>query len=280
MFNQTVLTAVTFLYIVCAALYFSNFFLKIKTIGRSATFFAFFAFLIHTAALVIRWVETYKMGFGHLHIVTLYESLIFISWSIMGGYLFVERLFKNKGLGGFVVPIGVFMMIYASMVTGVDSGIKPVPEVLQGNFYNYHVIPCFLAYAAFALSCGASIIFLFKKKGGEPMKGSFQLFPSPVVLDEISYKTIAVGFIFFTIQLVAGMFRTNIIWGSYWEWDPTQVFGLMTWLIYATILHGRYMQWWDGYKTSFLSIIGFITAVIGFLAATGRMIPTGHYPIG
>jgi len=75
------------------------------------------------------------------------------------------------------------------------------------------------------------------------------------------------------------MFRTKIIWGDYWEWDPTQIFGLMTWLIYATILHGRYMRWWGGYKTAILSIVGFITAALGFFAATGRMVSTGHYPI-
>ena len=106
-----------------------------------------------------------------------------------------------------------------------------------------------------------------------------EFFLSVNVLDSIMYKSIAIGFIFFTIQMVAGMFRTKIIWGNYWEWDPTQIFGLMTWLIYATILHGRYMRWWGGNKTAILSIIGFVTSVWGFLAAAGRMFTTGHYPI-
>jgi cytochrome c-type biogenesis protein CcsB len=222
------------------------------------------------------------MGLGHLHIVTLYESLIFIAWAIVLGYIIVEFKYKSKAIGGFVIPVAAILMIYASMFPNVDSNIAPVPEVLRGNFYNYHVIPCFFAYAAFTVSFGASIIYLFKQRT-EPMGNSpdsfWSFFPSVNTLDTIIYKSIAVGFIFFTIQMVAGMFRTKVIWDSYWEWDPTQVLGLMTWLIYSTILHGRYRQWWGGSKTAIFSIIGFLTSAIGFAAATGRMVTTGHYPI-
>ncbi len=282
MINQNILNIVSILYIFCSALYFSNLFLKIQKIEKAASLLTLIAFLLHTAAFLMRWIETYRMGFGHFHVVTLYESLIFISWAIVGGYLILEVIFKNKAVGGFVLPVAAITMVYASMFSAVDNSISPVPEVLQGNFYNYHVIPCFLAYAAFTLSFGASIVFLFKERGkskNTSAKGFLGFFPSVAILDDIIYKTIAVGFIFFTIQMVAGMFRTKIIWGSYWEWDPTQIFGLMTWLIYATILHGRYVRWWGDYKTALLSIIGFITAVLGFIAATGRMVSTGHYPI-
>ena len=282
MINQTILSIVSISYIFCSALYFSNLFFKLQKIGKTASILTLFTFLAHTIAFLIRWIETYRMGFGHFHVVTLYESLTFIAWAIIGGYLILEIIFKSKAVGGFVVPVAAIMMVYASMFSTVDNSIAPIPEVLQGNFYNYHVIPCFFAYAAFTLSFGASIIFLFKGGGkteSVSTKGFLGFFPSATVLDDLIYKTIAVGFIFFTIQLVAGMFRTKIIWGSYWEWDPTQVFGLMTWLIYATILHGRYVRWWGGYKTAILSIIGFVTAVFGFLAATGRMVSTGHYPI-
>ncbi len=282
MLSNTILSVVSILYIFCSVFYFSNIFLRVKWLERATTTLTVLSFLAHTIAFGVRWVETYRMGLGHFHVVTLYESLAFIAWAVIGSYLIVEMIYKNKTIGGFVVPMAAVMMVYASMFSSVDNAIKPVPEVLQGNFYNYHVIPCFFAYAAFAISCGASIIFLFKRKKKPEhtaKKVVREFFPSVNVLDSIMYKSIAIGFIFFTIQMVAGMFRTKIIWGNYWEWDPTQIFGLMTWLIYATILHGRYMRWWGGNKTAILSIIGFFTSVWGFLAAAGRMFTTGHYPI-
>ncbi len=282
MLNQSILSIASFLYIAGAALYFSSPFLKVQRIAKLATFTTVLALLVHTLSFLVRWAETYRMGLGHLHIVTLYESLSFIVWTVILTYLIIEFKFKNKAIGSFVIPLAAVLLSYTVMLSSPESTIGPIPEVLQGNFYNYHVIPCFFGYGAFTLSFGASIIFLIKKRKiskNRPETGMLQFFPSVDLLDEIIYKTIAVGFIFFTIQLIAGMFRTKIIWGSYWEWDPTQIFGLLTWLIYSIILHGKYMRWWSGGLTAILSIIGFITAILGFLAATGRMVTTGHYPI-
>ncbi|MCP4717212.1 MAG: cytochrome c biogenesis protein CcsA [Deltaproteobacteria bacterium] len=275
--NLTLFNAVSFIYIFCTALYFCNLFFKTEKIGRAATLTTCVAFALHSAAFLVRWYETYKLGYGHLHIVTLYESLVLVGWAIAGAYLFLEWRIRVKTLGVVVLPVVTAIMIYASLSAVVDESIFPVPEVLQGNFYHYHVVTCFFAYGAFTLSLGASILYIIacrKKQQALPT-----LFPSAEVLDNIMYKSIAVGFVFFNIQMVTGMFRTQIIWGSYWQWDPTQVFGLLTWLLYATILHGRYMKWWGGTQTAILSILGFITCVLGFLIASGKMLNTGHYPI-
>ena len=281
--DQTILSMAALLYIFSAALYFSNPFLKVSRIGALATLVTVFAFLVHTLSFLLRWIATYRMGFGHLHIVTLYESLSFIVWAIVLAYLILEIKFKNKIVGSFVIPLAAIVLIYTTMVVpDTQSTIAPVPEVLHGNFYNYHVIPCFLGYGAFTISFGASILYFIKKRKKAACSTEadmVQLSASLQLLNEIIYNAIAIGFIFFTIQLIAGMFRTKIIWGSYWQWDPTQVLGLITWLIYSVILHGRFTRWWKGDMTAILSILGFITAIAGFLAATGRMVTTGHYPI-
>jgi cytochrome c-type biogenesis protein CcsB len=281
--DQTILSMAGLLYIFSAALYFSNPFLKVPRIGALATLVTVIAFLVHTLSLLIRWITTYRMGFGHLHIVTLYESLSFIVWAIVLAYLLLEIKFKNKMVGSFVIPLAAIVLIYTTMVLpATQSTIAPVPEVLHGNFYNYHVIPCFLGYGAFTISFGASIIYFIKKRkktADSTEAGIVQGTASLHLLNDIIYNSIAIGFIFFTIQLIAGMFRTKIIWGSYWQWDPTQVLGLITWLIYSVILHGRFTKWWKGDMTAILSIAGYVSAILGFLAATGRMVATGHYPI-
>jgi cytochrome c-type biogenesis protein CcsB len=281
--DQTILSMATLLYIFGAGLYFSNPFLKIPRIGKLATLVTGIAFLAHTLSFIVRWTTTYRMGLGHLHIVTLYESLAFIVWAIVLAYLLLEIKFKNKLVGSFVIPLAAVVLIYTTMVLpSTQSTIAPVPEVLHGNFYNYHVIPCFFGYGAFTISFGASILYFIKKRkkaAGSTAAELVQLSASMQQLNEIIYKAIAIGFIFFTIQLIAGMFRTKIIWGSYWQWDPTQVLGLTTWLIYSVILHGRFTRWWKEDMTAMVSIIGYISAILGFLAATGRMVATGHYPI-
>ncbi len=283
MLDQTILSIAALLYIFGAAFYFSNPFLKIQWIGKLATLTAVIAFLVHTLSFLVRWIATYRMGLGHLHIVTLYESLSLIVWAIVIAYLILEFKFKNKIVGSFVIPLAAILLIYTTLVLPrAESKIAPVPEVLRGNFYNYHVIPCFFGYGAFAISFGASIMYFIRKRKKAVScteTDMLQVSSSLHFLNEIIYKAIAIGFIFFTIQLIAGMFRTKIIWGSYWQWDPTQVLGLTTWLIYGVLLHGRFTRWWKEDMTAILSILGFISAILGFLAATGRMVNTGHYPI-
>ena len=281
MINAKILSAVSIIYLVSSILYLAFLFLRGKKIGQAATLIASLGFFGHTAGFLVRWIESYQSGLGHFHVINLYESLTFTAWSIILIYLVVEFKIKIRTLGAYVLPISGSLMMYASFFN-VNSTIEPLPVVLQGNFYNLHVIPCFLSYAAFTVSFGASSIFLMKgrkKKGKLPSENSVSSFLSVESLDTISYKAIAIGFLLFTFQMAAGIFRTNIIWGSYWSWDLVQICALITFLIYLIILHGRFVRSWGGHKTAVLSVVGFMTIVAGFIVAMGKMFSTGHYPI-
>lgn len=281
MINAKILSIVAIIYFISSVLYISFLFFKRKRIGQAATLIALLGLVGHTVGFLVRWIESYRLGLGHFHVINLYESLTFTAWSIMLIYFLVEFKIKTKTVGAYLLPISTALMVYASFFN-INSRIGPLPAILKGNFYNYHVIPCFLSYAAFTISFGASIVFLMKGMKGNYnsfTKSIFSSFPSPEILDDISYKAIAIGFILFVFQMVAGLFRTKIIWGSYWNWDLVQICALITCLIYLIVIHGRFAWSWKGYKTAVLSIAGFSTIVIGFIVAMGRMFSTGHYPI-
>ena len=174
----------------------------------------------------------------------------------------------------------VLLMVFATMSSQIDKQILPMSEVLQGNYINYHLTSCFIGYAAFTVSFVASILFLINRKGDNlKSKGVGGSIPSGRVLDSISYKMIAIGFVMFTILIVTGMFRSKIIWGNYWEWDAVQTWSLIAWLVYAVILHGRFTWKWRGTITAILSIIGFSLSIISFLTGAGFISSSGHFPI-
>ncbi|MCD6269409.1 MAG: cytochrome c biogenesis protein CcsA, partial [Deltaproteobacteria bacterium] len=54
-------------------------------------------------------------------------------------------------------------------------------------------------------------------------------------------------------------------WGSHWSWDPKETWSLITWLLFAALLHGRMNSGWRGRKASFLTIIGFAAIMFTFL---------------
>lgn len=78
------------------------------------------------------------------------------------------------------------------------------------------------------------------------------------LLDEISYRSVLIGFPIFTLgALIFAMIWAQIAWTRYWGWDPKEVWALITWLFYAAFLHLRFSRGWQGEKSAWLAVIGF-----------------------
>ncbi|MFC5448042.1 cytochrome c biogenesis protein CcsA [Paenibacillus aestuarii] len=84
----------------------------------------------------------------------------------------------------------------------------------------------------------------------------------PEDLDEISYRAIAIGYPIFTLgALIFAMIWAQEAWGRFWGWDPKEVWALITWLFYAVFLHLRLSRGWQGKRSAWLSVIGFIVVM-------------------
>lgn len=78
------------------------------------------------------------------------------------------------------------------------------------------------------------------------------------LLDEICYRSVLIGYPIFTIgALIFGMIWAQIAWGSFWSWDPKEVWALVSWLFYSAFLHLRLSRNWQGEKSAWLVIVGF-----------------------
>jgi ABC-type transport system involved in cytochrome c biogenesis permease subunit len=257
----------------CTLLYLVHVLFKSARVGKAATLLTFAGLLVHSAGFIARWIESYQAGMGHLPIRGPYECLTFSACMVVLFYLAIELKIKSKTFGIFIMPVAFLIMVYATMSTRITKQILPMPEVLQGNYINYHLSSCFIGYAAFAVSFVASIVFLFKS--GDNSTAHL----SRSTLDDINYKMIAIGFVMYSILIVTGMLRSKIIWGSYWQWDQVQTWSLIAWLVYAVLLHGRFTWKWSGTLTAILSIIGFGFSIISFLVGAGFLFSSGHFPI-
>jgi cytochrome c-type biogenesis protein CcsB len=267
MISARLVSAVTFLYLACAVLYFVFLAFRSNRLGKVATGAAWVTLLIQTAAILLRWVESYQMGYGHAPLSNMYESLVFFSWCIALLYLLWERKLKSRAIGPFALPFAFAFNAYASLAPGVSAKIDPLIPALQSNWLHAHVITCFLSYAAFALSCAVSIIYLVKlrkKSKREKDGGVTSLFPALDSLDELIYRTIAVGFPLLTIGIVTGAAWANYAWGAYWSWDPKETWSLITWFVYASFLHARVTRDWRGKRTAILSIFGFGAVIVTY----------------
>jgi ABC-type transport system involved in cytochrome c biogenesis permease subunit len=81
-------------------------------------------------------------------------------------------------------------------------------------------------------------------------------------VDEISYRAIAIGYPIFTLgALIFAMIWAAEAWGRFWGWDPKEVWALITWLFYAAYLHLRLSRGWQGKKSSWLAVLGFVVVM-------------------
>jgi cytochrome c-type biogenesis protein CcsB len=89
--------------------------------------------------------------------------------------------------------------------------------------------------------------------------------PSLEVLDDVMYKSIAVGFAFFTIATVLGALWAAEAWGGYWSWDPKETWALIVWLNYAAWLHMRLMKGLRGGVAAWWACVGLLVTTFAFL---------------
>ncbi|GFO60919.1 c-type cytochrome biogenesis protein CcsB [Geomonas silvestris] len=262
LFNITMVT-----YMVSTCIFFAFLASKAKAVGLAGTYAALFGFVAQTAAIALRWKESYDQGHGHAPLSNLYESVVFFSWTIILIFLIIDFRYKYRAVGAFVVPFALFGMAWAQL--SLDNNIEPLVPALQSNWLMYHVITCFLGYAAFAVACGISIMYLIRDKmeGGNsaPAGGLLSMFPAIKVLDDLNYKAIMIGFPLLTLGIVTGAAWANYAWGTYWSWDPKETWSLIVWFVYAAFLHARITRGWVGRRAAILSVIGFAATIFCYL---------------
>jgi cytochrome c-type biogenesis protein CcsB len=264
LFNITTLA-----YMVSMLIFFAFLASKNKGLGLAGSATAYVGLIIQTIAIGLRWKESYDIGHGHAPLSNLYESVVFFSWTIILIFALIDFKYKYRVIGAFVVPFALLGMTWAQL--GLNSGIEPLVPALQSNWLLYHVITCFLGYAAFAVACGISIMYLIKNRqevdsGTTPAGGVIAtMFPSSKVLDDLNYRAIMVGFPLLTLGIITGAAWANYAWGTYWSWDPKETWSLIVWFVYAAFLHARITRGWVGKRAAWLSIIGFAATIFCYL---------------
>jgi cytochrome c-type biogenesis protein CcsB len=214
------------------------------------------------------------LGYGRAPLTNLYESLVFFALCIAVVYLYVEFRYKHRTIGAFAAPLAFLTMAYASLSPNISDRIQPLIPALKSNWLIAHVITCFLGYAGFAVAFGATIMYLLKKRDPDRDSGLLSRLPSLSILDELTHQTVMFGFLFLSIGIITGAVWANSAWGSYWSWDPKETWSLITWFVYATLLHARLMRGWHGKRIAFISVVGFLAVLFTYFGV--NLLPGLH----
>jgi cytochrome c-type biogenesis protein CcsB len=272
--SSSILSITTFIYGLAASLYLAAWIFKKPQPGKMATLIAVLGATGNLSGIVTRWIESYRLGIGHAPLSNMYESLIFFAFMVTLIFLVIESRHKNRIISVFAATISFLAMAYASLSPNVSDRILPLIPALKSNWLIVHVVTCFLGYAAFATAFGINIMYLLKSGDKEGKNRLRACFPEPHVLDDLTHQIVMFGFLFLTIGIITGAVWANSAWGDYWSWDPKETWSLITWFIYATLLHARLLRGWYGKRIVFLSIIGFVAVLFTYFGV--NLLPGLH----
>lgn len=167
------------------------------------------------------------------------------------------------------VTSGIFIVVLFAM--GLDYlsfglAIKTPETLIKSYLFKASFLNESVAISIFSLLIALTFIFMVWKYGHilKKIVGSFSI--SAEMLDEITYKSIAIGFPIFTLGgLIFGAIWADQAWGVYWSWDPKETWSLITWFVYAFFLHSRLLRGWRGKKVAIVAVMGFIAVIFTYL---------------
>jgi cytochrome c-type biogenesis protein CcsB len=260
------------LYVMATVAYFIGLFFGSEFTSKTASAMTWSATVMGLVGLLVRWRESYliHVDVGHIPVSNLYE--VFILFSIITAllYLYYEGKNKTYNMGGFVLLVissaVAFLLWYGFGERGA-SEIQPLVPALQSYWMKIHVPANFVGYGAFALAAMLGVAYLIKDSMTRKGRGGaiINRFPDLEILDDVMYKSIALGFAFFTLATILGAMWAAEAWGGYWSWDPKETWALIVWLNYAAWLHLRLTKGWRGRPLAWWAIIGLFVTLFAFI---------------
>ncbi len=228
---------------------------------------------LHTGQLIVVWV-----GLGHVPAVGLTQSLNFFAWAVVAGYLAVRFKTNVKVLGSFVAPLALFLMLLAA-----GGGIgKPAEPVAGFNsvWLALHVATALLGDGIFAVAFLAGVMYLLQERAikGKRFGWLYSRLPSLTSLDGLNRTCLVFGFPLLTVGMLTGALYAQLATGVYWRWDAKEVWSLITWVVYAVLLHQRLTVGWQGRRAAWMAIVGFGLVIFTFLGAS--LLMSGYHDFG
>ena len=229
-------------------------------------------FLLHTAGLVARWFIS-----GHAPWSDAYESMIYVAWATMFfGLIFGRKSELTLAATAFVSS----MVLMIAHWNWMDPAIANLQPVLDSYWLMIHVAVIVGSYGPFALSMIIGVVALLlisiaRKKNKEKIGLNIK---ELTIINELS---LTVGLIMLTIGNFLGGMWANESWGRYWGWDPKETWALISILIYAFVIHMRFVPGLRGNWTfNFMSIVAFASILMTYFGVNFYLVGLHSYASG
>ncbi|MFH7001345.1 cytochrome c biogenesis protein CcsA [Flavobacterium bizetiae] len=270
MFSWYSLAGIFMLIFTLFSTFFDKKWLRITVNGFHILIGVIFAF--HTIALIARWYIS-----GHAPWSNAYEAIVYVAWATMFFGLAFDRKSKlTVASAAFVTA----MIFFAADANWIDPEIANLQPVLNSYWLMIHVAVIVGSYGPFALGMilgfvGLILIFFTNDKNKAKMD---------LNIKEITYineMSLTIGLIMLTIGNFLGGQWANESWGRYWGWDPKETWALISIMVYAFVIHARFVpslrgQWFF----NLMSMFAFVSILFTYYGVNFHLVGLHSYASG
>jgi cytochrome c-type biogenesis protein CcsB len=247
--------AAVVLYGVSTFSYIFGFIAKQEKLFTLGLYSALLGFIPHIISIAQRWSAT-----GISPFISISESISLGIFMTVLIFLIVQFSTKKvRPLGLLVMPVAFVLMGWAgTLMKEVASTLAPA---LQSGWIWVHIVGASAGFASVLIAASLGLFYLLKERNSG---GMYDKLPDLAAIDNLSYRFVAGGFILYGFMMVSGCFWSNQVKGNYWNWDPVEVWSLVSWLTYGIYLHLRVTFGWRGRKLAWYALIALIAMIVSY----------------
>jgi cytochrome c-type biogenesis protein CcsB len=212
-------------------------------------------FAMHLVSIALRWSASTSNPF-----ISISESLALGTFMSVAAFLVVQASTRRmRALGVFVIPV-VFALIGWAGTLRVNAASQLAPA-LQSPWLWVHIVGASIGFSAVLIAAGLGLLFMLREgRSG----GRYDRLPAAAELDRLGYRFVAGGFIMYGLMIVSGALWADQAKGSYWNWDPVEVWSLVSWLVYGIYLHLRITMGWRGRRLAWYALGALAVMIVSY----------------
>lgn len=189
---------------------------EIKALNIALPILLGVSFFALTFGLALRWIIS-----GNIPMSNGYESMLTVAWFVMLISILMQLRIRIVMVFGFLIS-GFFLLV--SHINQIDPAIGQMMPVLNSPLLSIHVSIIMMSYALLSLTFICGIMGICLRSHGEELQALSRIFLYPAL------TTMGYG-------IFIGAIWANVSWGNYWSWDSKETWALITFMIYAVVVH-------------------------------------------
>jgi ABC-type uncharacterized transport system permease subunit len=221
------------------------------------------AWLAHGAAL---WVDMLAPGAVRIGFAIMLSAALWVS---VGAYWVENRNFSLDGLRRLVMPFACAATVLPVLFPGSVLQLQG-----QSSAFGWHIAVAILAYSTLTIAAFHAVLMALQETrlhtrtaGAAWLGGALDQLPALLTMEKLLFRLIRIGFVLLSLTVLSGIVFSEQLFGIPVRWDHKSVFALLSWLLFAALLAGRYWRGWRGKTALRFTLAGFATLALAYVGS-------------